>query len=294
MSFVLRVGVHANNPSLVVLSQNGLLEKNLAARGIGVEWVRIAAGARTVEYVGANLIQFGGTGLTPPIAAQAKGVPLVYVATSEARPVGGIYVRADSAVRSVADLAGKTVSLGVGSWLQALLATALDRAGLVWNDIVALDLTEPESRQALLAGDIDAWVSGGGLRDDGDQFRAIANTGDLVSNPSVFFARRDFAEQHPDVVGHVAGALDETDRWIAAHPAEAAAILARAAGGPLSAGEWEAHIAKRPWGLKPVGDGFVSDQQAAADLFYRFGLLPRQVNIRDAVLARPIAFRAAA
>jgi sulfonate transport system substrate-binding protein len=294
MSFILRVGVHANNPSLVVLSQNGLLEQRLAGHGIAVEWLRIAAGARTVEYIGANLIQIGGTGLTPPIAAQAKGIPLVYIATSEARPVGGIFVRSDSPIKSVPGLAGKTVSLGIGSWLQALLATALDRAGLGWNDIVPLDLTEPESRQALLSGDIDAWVSGGGLRDDAGQFRAIANTGDLVSNPSVFFARRGFADRYPEVVGIVAGALDETDCWIASHPAEAAAVLVRAAGGPLSASEWEAHIGKRPWGLKAVDDAFVADQQRVADLFYRFGLLPRQIDIREATLSRPVQFQKAA
>jgi sulfonate transport system substrate-binding protein len=294
MTFILRIGVHANNPSLLVLSQNGLLEKRLAAHGIGVEWVRIAAGARTVEYIGANLIQIGGTGLTPPIAAQAKGIPLVYIARSEARPVGGIFVRSDSFVQSVADLAGKTISLGIGSWLQALLATALDRAGLTWHDIIPLDLTEPESRKALLAGDINAWVSGGGLRDDAGTVRAIANTGDLVSNPSVFFARRDFAERNPEVIGIVAGALDEADNWIAAHATEAAAILARAAGGPLSAGEWEAHIAKRPWGLKSVDESFLADQQRAADLFYRFGLLPRQIDIHDATLALPVKFGKAA
>lgn len=294
MSFVLRIGVHANNPSLVVLSQNGLLEARLADRGIGVEWVRIAAGARTVEYIGANLIQIGGTGLTPPLAAQAKGIPLVYIATSQARPVGGIYVRNDSSVKSVADLAGKTVSLGVGSWLQALLATALARAGLSWNDIVPLDLTEPESRQALLAGDIDAWVSGGGLRADVDKVRAIANTGDLVANPSVFFARRDFAEANPEVIDLVAGALDDTDRWIATNPAEAAAVLARAAGGPLSAAEWQAHIAQRPWGLKAVDEAFLSAQQEAADLFLRFGLLPRPIDVRQATLAVPVNFAKAA
>jgi sulfonate transport system substrate-binding protein len=294
MSFVLRVGVHANNPSLLVLSQSGLLEKRLSAHGIGVEWVRIAAGARTVEYIGANLIQIGGTGLTPPIAAQAKGIPLVYIATSEARPVGGIYVRSASPVKSVADLAGKIVSLGIGSWLQALLATALDREGLSWNDVIPLDLTEPESRQALLAGDIDAWVSGGGLREGAGQFRAIANTGDLVSNPSVFFAGRDFAECNPEVIGIAARALDETDRWIEARPAEAATILERVAGGPLNASEWQAHIAKRPWGLKAVDDKFLADQQRAADLFFRFGLLPRQIDIRDATLAQPVVFERAA
>ena len=288
MSFVLRVGVHANNPSLVVLSQNGLLEQRLAGRGITVEWLRIAAGARTVEYIGANLIQVGGTGLTPPIAAQAKGIPLVYVATSEARPVGGIFVRSDSPIKSVPGLAGKTVSLGIGSWLQALLATALDRAGLGWNDIVPLDLTEPESRQALLAGDIDAWVSGGALRDASGEFRAIANTGDLVANPSVFFARRDFAERNPDVIAIVAGALDDTDRWIATHPAAAAAVLFRVSGGVLNACEWETHIGQRPWGLKPIDDGFLADQQRVADLFHRFGLLPRQIAIRDATLPRPV------
>lgn len=288
MTFILRVGVHANNPTLLVLSQNGLLEERLAKIGGIVEWVKIAAGARTVEYIGANLIQIGGTGLTPPIAAQAKGVPVVYIAASDARAVGGIYVRKDSAIRTVADLAGKTVSLGVGSWLQALLATALDQAGLTWNDIVPLDLTEPESRQALLAGDIDAWVSGGGLRDGANEIRAIANTGDLVTNPSVFFARRDFAEANPQVIEAAASALQETDLWIAQNPAAAAAILARVAGGPLNAAEWETHIAQRPWGIRQVDDTFVSDQQKSADLFFRFGLLPRKVDIRDAVYRHPL------
>jgi sulfonate transport system substrate-binding protein len=288
MTFVLRIGVHANNPSLLVLSQNGLLEKRISARSGRVEWVKIAAGARTVEYVGANLIQIGGTGLTPPIAAQAKGVPIVTFAASEARAVGGIYVRKDSPVKTVADLAGKTISLGVGSWLQALLATALDRAGLTWNDIVPLDLTEPESRQALLAGDIDAWVSGGGLRGGADEIRAIANTGDLVTNPSVFFARRDFADDNPNIIADTASALHETDRWIAQHPADAAAILARVAGGPLDAAEWEKHIAQRPWGIHQVDDRFIAEQQKAADLFFRFGLLPRKVDIRDAIYRHPL------
>lgn len=288
MTFVLRVGVHANNPSLLVLSQNGLLEQRIAARGGRVEWLKIAAGARTVEYVGANLIQVGGTGLTPPIAAQAKGVPIVTFAASEARAVGGIYVRKDSNVKTIADLAGKTVSLAVGSWLQALLATALDRAGLSWNDIIPLDLTEPESRQALLAGDIDAWVSGGGLRGGADEIRAIANTGDLVTNPSVFFARRDFAEAYPDTIADVASALQDTDRWIAQHPKEAAAVLARVAGGPLDIGEWETHIAQRQWGIHQVDDRFITEQQKAADIFFRFGLLPRKIDIRDAIYRHPL------
>ncbi len=294
MSETLRIGVHANNPTLLVSSRTGHVEKKLSALGVNVEWQRIAAGARTVDLIGANIIQIGGTGSTPPITAQAKGVPLVYIATSAARPVGGIYVRNDSAIRTIADLAGRSIALGVGSWLQALLATALDRAGLVWNDIVPLDLTEPEARSALLAGDIDAWVSGGGLQQGAEKLRVLANTQDLVSNPSVFFARRDYAERRPDVVTALAAALDEVDHWIAAHPTEAAEHLVAAAGGPLTAAEWQAHIAKRPWGLTAIGESFLSEQQRAADIFHRFGLLPRPVDVRNAVLAAPIAIERAA
>ncbi|MGO4715090.1 ABC transporter substrate-binding protein [Bradyrhizobium sp. 2TAF24] len=294
MSETLRIGVHANNPTLLVASRTGELEKKLSPLGISVEWHHIAAGARTVDLVGANIIQVGGTGSTPPISAQARGLPLVYLATSAARPVGGIYVRHDSKAQAIADLAGRRIALGVGSWLQALLATALDRAGLTWKDIVPLDLTETEARAALLAGDIDAWVSGGALKDGADQLRVLANTQDLVSNPSVFFAHRDLAERRPDVLAAIAAALDAVDRWIAAHPAEAAAHLVAAARGPLTAEEWQAHIIKRPWGLKPVDDAFIAEQQRAADIFHRFGLLPRAIDVRDAVPPTPIAIERAA
>lgn len=294
MSNLLRIGVHANNPTLLVASSTDHVEKSVSPFGVNVEWHHIAGGARTVDLLGANIIHIGGTGSTPPLTAQAKGIPLVYLASSAARPVGGIYVRTDSPIRTLADLKGRTVALGYGSWHQTLLATALERSGLTWADVIALDLTETEARTALLAGDIDAWASGGGLSDGADRQRLLANTSDLVTNPSVFFARRDIAVGRPDLVSAIAGALDAVDRWIAANPDEAARHLAIAARGPLSVSEWRAHVAKRPWGLKAIDDAFIADQQRAADLFVRFGLLPRNIDVRDAVLAQTLTIGKAA
>jgi len=124
--------------------------------------------------------------------------------------------------------------------------------------------------------------------------RLLANTSDLVTNPSVFFARRDLAVARPDLVSAVAGALNEVDRWIAANPDEAAQHLAAAAKGPLSVAEWRAHVAKRPWGLQAIDEAFIADQQRAADLFVRFGLLPRKIDVRDAVLAQKLTIGKAA
>jgi sulfonate transport system substrate-binding protein len=287
MTLQIRLGLHANNPTLLVLSRIGILEERLRGQA-SVAWIQVAGGARTVDYIAAEIIDVGGTGATPPITAQAKGSQLVYLATSQGRPVGGIAVRADSSIRSVAELRGKRVALGVGSWLQNLLATALDGAGLTWNDIVALDLPEPEARKALLAGGIEAWANGGALKDDGG-IRFIQETRGLIDNPSVFFAGRRFAAEQPEILSIVVQSLDEADRWVEAHPREAAQHLVAAAGGPLGVEEWYRHILSRPWGLLVVSDAFLDEQQRSADLFFRFGLLPRKVNVREAVLPTPVA-----
>jgi sulfonate transport system substrate-binding protein len=289
MTATIKVGFHANNPTLLALSGSGILEKRLQRLDVDVKWLRIAAGARTVDYIGAGLIDVGGTGATPPIDAQARGIDLVYIATSQARPAGGILVVDGSPIRTPADLRGRRIALNIGSWHQHLLAAALERAGIAWSEIVPLDIPEPLAVKALRAGTIDAWVAGednphviGGLR-------FVARTGELIGNPSVFFARRDFAATHPLLLDIVLQSLDAADHWIEAHPGEAARRLALAAQSHVDATGWEAYILARPWGLVAVDDAFLDHQQQAADLFHRFGLLPRRVNVREATLPHPLA-----
>lgn len=294
MSRNIRLGIHASNPSLLALSKTHIVQSRLAARDVVVEWVRLPTGPKSVDYIGANLVDISGTGATPPITGQASGIPLVYIATSRPRPVGGIAVTARSPIRSVGDLRGKTIALGVGSWLQQLLVTALDRAGLRWTDIVPLDVADGPAQSALAAGDVDAWATGNSLVEEGGAFRLIARTGDFVSNPSVFFARRDFAERHLDLVEGVVHALDEADRWIADDPGHAAKVLAAAAGAATPPAQVLADIQHRPWGLIPISAAFLEEQQRAADLFYHFGLLPRSIDVRAATLAAPIAVERAA
>ena len=289
MPTTIRLGFHSNNPTLLALSTSGILETKLQGRGVEVEWFNVPGGARTVDYIGAGLIDVGGTGATPPITAQAEGVPLVYIASSESRPVGGILVREDSAIRSAADLRGKRVALGVGSWHQHLLATALDRANLAWYEIVPLDLPEPLALKALHAGSIDAWATGEDNPQTINGLHFIVRTQELIGNPSVFFARRAFAEQNPELLQIIVESLDAADHWIEHNPAEAGRKLAAAARNHLDAHGWEAHVRSRPWGLVAIDNLFLDQQQRAADLFHRFGLLPRKVNVREATLARPLA-----
>jgi len=85
----------------------------------------------------AGSLDFAITGETPPVFAQAaKGSPLVYVANEPASPQGeGLVVKADSGIKNVADLKGKTVTTAKGSNAHYFLIQALAKAGLTPSDI---------------------------------------------------------------------------------------------------------------------------------------------------------------
>ncbi|MBV9238203.1 MAG: hypothetical protein JOZ94_20395, partial [Xanthobacteraceae bacterium] len=56
MPATIRVGFHSNNPTLLALSTSGILESRLQGRGVEVEWFNVPGGARTVDYIGAEII----------------------------------------------------------------------------------------------------------------------------------------------------------------------------------------------------------------------------------------------
>lgn len=293
MTTSIRIVLHPNSLSLHVLHRLGLLERSLAGSATKVEWVKIGGGARTPDYLGADLADIGGTGSTPPITGQGNGIPIVYAAVTRPRDFGGIAVPQDSPITTVADLRGKIVTHSGGSWHQTLIATALDRAGLRWSDIVPLDLPEEVSRRQLLAGAVAAWASGELVGGNVEGARFIARTGEIFANRFVFFARRAFAERHPELLETVVAAVDQAEHWIATHPDEAAHHLIAALNRD-SPEQWRALLTSRQWGLVPVDAKVLDEQQSAADVLHRFGLIARKIDVRDATASKPISVRSAA
>lgn len=272
MSAVVRVGVHPSNLSLRVLSHRDVLEREL---GTDVEWVRYPVGPDTGRLIGEGCIDLGGTGSTPPVVAQAAGVPLVYVALSLPRPdIATLVTLRESPIRRVRDLKGKRVGLSYRSWHTQLIAVALDDAGISWRDIQPVDTGDGRDHPGL-----DAWVAEP-HEIESRGLRVLLPTGDAISNPSVFQASREFAEKSPGLVGLYAKALDASDRWIGASPRAAAQLLADREGGDAS--RIEAGLRHRSWGIVPVSDDFLAEQQRAADIFASAGIIPRTVRVLDA------------
>ncbi|MEV6162786.1 ABC transporter substrate-binding protein [Streptomyces sp. NPDC052052] len=281
------IGVHSSNPSLYHLyhlSRLGLAQEELAPLGERVVFHPYANGVRTGELLSQGVIDFGGTGSTPPITAQAAGHDIVYTAVSAPRPEhGALLVPEDSPVRSVADLQGATVHLAIGSWQTHLIAKALDDAGLSYaTDITAVPGND-DSEKLLRTGAVDAWIAQGAqlaaARRTGG-LRTLVRTGDVITDRSVFFARRDLAESRPEVIDALTRALQRADDWAAAHPRQAAEIAAADLGG--SADDWEIALRTLPWRIEPVTDAFLAEQQEAADIFHRTGFIGRPVTVAHA------------
>ncbi|MFD5188673.1 ABC transporter substrate-binding protein [Streptomyces sp. NPDC058357] len=282
------IGVHSSNPTLYHLyhlSRLGLAQEELAPLGETVVFHPYTNGVRTGELLSRGVIDFGGTGSTPPVTAQAAGHDIVYTAVSAPRPEhGALLVPEDSPVHTVADLKGATVHLAIGSWQTHLIAKALDDAGLSYADDITAVRSTDDSEELLRTGAVAAWVAQGAqlaaARRTGG-LRTLVRTGDIISDRSVFFARRDLAESRPEVIEALTRALRRADDWAAANPRRAAEIAAADLGG--SADDWETALRALPWTIEPVTDAFIAEQQEAADIFHRTGFIDRPVTVADAL-----------
>ncbi|MFJ9900638.1 ABC transporter substrate-binding protein [Streptomyces sp. NPDC091280] len=279
------IGVHHSNPTLYYLSRLGFAAEELTAVGETAAFHSYTDGVRTGQLLAEGVIDFGGTGSTPPVTAQAAGHDIVYTAVSAPRPGhGALLVSDDSSVRTVADLKGTTVHLAIGSWQTHLVAKALDDAGLSYATDVTAVRGGPGSEQLLRSGAIAAWVAQGpelaaALRTGG--VRVLIPTGDVITDRSVFFTRRDLAEDRPEVVEALVRALRRADAWAEAHLGEAAAIAAGDQGGTVD--DWETALRALPWRIEEVSEEFLAEQQRAADVFVRTGFVDRPVTVADAV-----------
>ncbi|MFF2655067.1 ABC transporter substrate-binding protein [Streptomyces sp. NPDC058045] len=279
------IGVHASNPTLLHLSRLDYAQEELATVGETPAFHRYTDGVRTGELLAGGVIDFGGTGSTPPVTAQAAGHDIVYTAVSAPRPDhGALLVLDGSALHTAADLKGATVHLAVGSWQTHLVAKALDDVGLSYSTDITAARSGEDSEQRLRAGEIDAWVAQGAslvaaLHTGG--VRVLLRTADVITDRSVFFSRRDLAEQRPEIITALVRALRRADDWAKAHPREAAGIAAAQQGGEVD--DWETALRALPWRIEDVTDAFLAEQQQAADIFVRTGFVDHPVTVADAV-----------
>ncbi|MFM0043635.1 sulfonate ABC transporter substrate-binding protein [Paraburkholderia sediminicola] len=281
---VLRIG-YQKSGLLAILKAQGSLDDKLKPLGYSIKWFEFPAGPQLLEALNANSVDFGYTGAPPPVFAQAGGVRFVYVgAEPSGRHAEAILVRSDSTLHSVAELKGKRVALQKGSSSNYLLLEALKKAGVRYEDIQPVYLAPADARAAFESGTVDAWVIWDPYYAAAQQAlkaRTLVDYSDLNAPYNFYEATRDFAQQHPDVIGAILGQLRTAGLWVNDHPAETAALIAPKVG--LDQKLVETWVRRYPYGTSTVTDEIVRSQQVVADAFYGAHLIPQKVTVKDNV-----------
>ncbi|MBI3729381.1 MAG: sulfonate ABC transporter substrate-binding protein [Burkholderiales bacterium] len=282
----LRIG-YQKYGTLTVLKGTGALDKRLAALGVDVKWTEFPAGPQLLEGLNVGSIDFGTTGEAPPIFAQAAGADLLYVGNEPPAPGGeAIIVPKNSTLTSVAELKGKKVVLNKGSNVHYLLVKLLEKAGLNYKDVEVIFLPPADARAAFERGSVDAWVIWDPFLAAAEKqlgARILVDGKGAVSNHQFYLAARPYAQKNPEVLRIVLEELAKVDEWAAKNHKEVASILATQTG--LETSIVELSTSRFGFGVKPLTEQVIKEQQSIADTFADLKLIPKRINIRDAVFA---------
>ena len=278
-----RIGVQKYG-TLIILRERHTLEQALP-EGWGVTWHEFPGGPQLLEALSAGALDFGTTGEAPPIFAQAAGSPLLYVGFEPPSPAGeAILVPRDSTIRSVPDLAGKTVALNKGSNVHYLLVQALASAGLKPSDVKTAYLAPADARAAFERGNVDAWAIWDpflAAAQDATGARTLADGTGLADNRQFFLSTRAFARDQPDILRAIDAQIDAADAWAQHHQPEAAQLLATSMG--LAPPVIARAMARMGYGVQPLTPDVVAGQQRIADTFYELRLIPQKLDVASAI-----------
>ncbi|MEL7936044.1 MULTISPECIES: sulfonate ABC transporter substrate-binding protein [Pseudomonas] len=284
----LRIG-YQKYGTLVLLKARGTLEKRLAEQGIKVQWTEFPGGPQLLEGLNVGSIDFGVTGETPPVFAQAAGADLVYVANEPPAPTSeAILLPKDSPIKSVAELKGRKVALNKGSNVHYLLVRALEENGLKYSDIQPVYLPPADARAAFERGAVDAWVIWDPYQAAAEKqlhARTLVDARGLADNHQFYLATRTYAKEHPQVLTTLVEEVRSVGEWSQHNPEQVTEQVAPLLG--LPADITLTAVKRQGYGAQFITPEVTAKQQKIADTFTQLKLIPKALSIKDVVWTPP-------
>ncbi len=280
----IRIG-YQKNGVLYLAKETGQLEQALKAKGLTVKWVEFSFGPPLLEALGAGSIDYGTTGDSPPIFAQAAGANIVYVAAQEAAGSGAaILVKDKSGITSLADLKGKKVGFAKASSSHNLTIAALEKVGLTYKDVEPVYLAPADGAAAFARGAVDAWTIWDpfyAVAESQPGTKVLAPAKGIVTQNSFFLANADFTKANPDLVAAVNEGLAATAKWAETHRKDVTAILSKATG--IAADIQQKAVDRTEFVISPIRQPVIEEQQRIADRFQSLGLIPKPITVQDII-----------
>ena len=222
----LRLGYQRGDFATVMIEQQ-LLEQALGD-DVTVSWVLFTSGPPMLEALSAGSIDMARTGDTPPIFAQAGGVPFRYAAAQQAVSREALLVSEDSEIQSISDLEGKQIGYATGSPANYFTVQALETEGLSLDDVESVPLQPADARAAFQGGNLDAWAIWDPFMTaavDELGARILLTRDDTGGEYDFYLASEAFAEENPEIVSTVLEQYNVAVAWAGKHLDEFTTLL---------------------------------------------------------------------
>jgi sulfonate transport system substrate-binding protein len=249
------------------------------------KWANFQGAAPLFEAQRAGAVDLAPAGDLPVLAAAVGDPTLKIVATRVGSGAQlGIVVPADSKLRSVAELKGRTVfvSSARGSISQFQLYGALAEAGLTRNDVSARFVLPVDAFTAFESGRIDVWATFDPYFGTAVQRGArVLRDGTGINSGLGFVTASGAAAADPLKRLAIADVLQRLQRagdWAMANPDAYAHVYASLTRLPYDAAK--TITARSALKQRFVADNDIVALQRVADIAFRDAILPRRIDVR--------------
>ncbi|WP_431193490.1 aliphatic sulfonate ABC transporter substrate-binding protein [Trichocoleus desertorum] len=271
------------NPVSLVLKQKGWLETDLKPENVQVEWVLSQGSNKALEFLNARSIDFGSTAGAAALIGKANGNPIKSIYVYSKPEWTALVTRADSPIKTVADLKGKKVAATRGTDPYIFLLRSLDQVGLSEKDIELVQLQHADGRAALEKGDVDAWA---GLDPHMAKTELEKGSKLFFRNPDfnsygVLNVREEFAQKYPKYVEQVLANYEKARQWAQQNPAELKQVLVREA-------KLTDTVAAKQLERTDLSNSRIGEEQkqvilAAGNVLKKSGVIQDAVNVEQTV-----------
>jgi len=274
----------------------GLLEKEFAADGTKVEWhFFTGAGPAVNEALASGQLDFAWQGDLPALVGRSLGLKTRLLLATGTRFNTYIAVPADSELKTLADLKGRTVSNFNGTLYQLTAASILATAKLSYRDLKIVNLDNATALSALAAHQVDAAFTSYAsfsLRDKGLIKYLYTTKGQdpKLTSQAAFLVTDDFAKAHPAAVNRVVKVIVGEARWSSDAANQPALYDIWSKVGLPSSFFAEAQKGEDPKVLNsPLFDPFITAQfKRAAENSRRFNLIRSPVEVDSWIDREPL------
>src|SRR6266702_444364 len=250
-----------------------------------IEWSEFPAAAPILEALNAGALDVGCSGDLSFLSVYAAGAPIKAIGgTKSDAKTQAILVRQDSPIKSAADLKGKRLAGTRGGWGQFLIDATLEKAQIKLEDATFAPLGPVDAKIALVAGSIDAWavwepyVSFATLK---DKARVIADGEGLTPTITFIVASDSAIATKRAAVQDLLQRLNKARLWSLDHLGEYAKSTAELTKLPEDV-LLSAYTAQRTSPIV-IDENVVKEVQEASDRSTRYGILPKKLDVNQAV-----------